>query len=59
VDKEHFDDRLAEMVIVAQSRLMENAVPRRLPAGPPAPPMPGLNVPAQPPPLAEDPDDDD
>ncbi|MGC8921109.1 FxsC protein [Streptomyces sp. PG2] len=70
VDKEHFDDRLAEMVTVAQSRLMENAVPRRLPAGPPAPPMPGLNVPAQPPPgdrddppglppSAEDPYDDD
>ncbi|MEU3036735.1 MULTISPECIES: TIR-like protein FxsC [Streptomyces] len=72
VDKEHFDHRLAEMVIVAQSRLMENAVPRRLPAGPPAPPMPGLSVPAQPPPPRgdhadaprrppppKDPDDDD
>lgn len=48
VDKEHFDSRLAVMVTVAQGRLMENAIPRRLPAGPPAPPMPGRGVPPGP-----------
>jgi FxsC-like protein len=45
VERHRFEDRLARMVVVAQNRLMEKAVPRRLPAGPPAPPMPGLTVP--------------
>jgi FxsC-like protein len=45
VAKRTFDDRLAVMVAQAQSRLMKAAPPRRLPGGPPAPPMPGLMVP--------------
>ncbi|GAA2384897.1 hypothetical protein GCM10010255_09730 [Streptomyces coeruleofuscus] len=54
VGKDQFEERLARMVVVAQNRLMENAVPRRLPAGPPAPPLPGLTVPAPPPPRTGD-----
>ncbi|WP_346767256.1 TIR-like protein FxsC [Streptomyces sp. C1-2] len=50
VDRRHFDAQLAVMVTVAQSRLMKKAQPRRLPAGPLAPPMPGLMVPAPLPP---------
>lgn len=50
VGKEQFDSRLAVMVTVAQNRLMENANPRRLPAGPTPPPLPGLSVPAPAPP---------
>jgi FxsC-like protein len=50
VAKENFDTRLAIMVTVAQNRLLENATPLRLPAGPAAPPMPGLTV--VPPPAA-------
>jgi FxsC-like protein len=48
VERTRFEDRLARMVVVAQNRLMEKAVPRRLPAGPSAPPMPGLSVPYTP-----------
>jgi FxsC-like protein len=56
VDKDHFERRLAVMVTVAQNRLMENAVPRRLPAGRPVPRMPELSVPAAPPPPKAGPD---
>lgn len=49
VDKRHFDDQLAVMVVVAQNRLAETAEPVLLPAGPEAPPLPSLGVPAQPP----------
>ncbi|CAM5550022.1 FxsC protein [Streptomyces griseorubiginosus] len=55
VERQRFEDRLARMVVVAQNRLMEKAVPRRLPAGPSAPPMPGLSVPYPPPSRADDP----
>ncbi|MFF7476163.1 TIR-like protein FxsC [Streptomyces sp. NPDC008092] len=46
VGKENFDDHLAVMVAVAQSRLMESAVPRWLPEGPAASRLPELTVPA-------------
>lgn len=56
VERHRFEDRLARMVVVAQNRLMENAVPRRLPAGPPAPPMPGRKEPPpSSPPRSDDP----
>ncbi|MDX3583268.1 TIR-like protein FxsC [Streptomyces europaeiscabiei] len=55
VERQRFEDRLARMVVVAQNRLMEKAVPRRLPAGPSAPPMPGLSVPYTPPSSTDDP----
>lgn len=46
VGRDEFDGRLAVMVTVAQNRLMDHGTPRRLPAGPPPPPLPGLTVPA-------------
>ncbi|MFI7412171.1 FxsC protein [Streptomyces sp. NPDC049627] len=48
VDSEQFDSVLAVMVAVAVNRLMESSTPRRLPSGPPAPPLPGLSLPGPP-----------
>ncbi|MGW7265882.1 TIR-like protein FxsC [Streptomyces sp. NPDC054842] len=54
VAKDNFASSLSVMISVAQGRLMENATPRRLPAGPPVPPLPGLRVPASPSPTIGD-----
>ncbi|MEV0735204.1 FxsC protein [Streptomyces sp. NPDC050549] len=51
VGAEEFEDQLAVMLAVAQNRLMEmeSTTPlRRLPAGPPPPPLSGLTIPAEP-----------